>query len=188
MVLCLGDSITAGYGLDPDRAYPALLQEKVDAADLGFRVHDAGTTGETTSGGRRRLDWLLEQFDVAVVLLALGGNDGLRGIDVPTIEENLRAMIDRTRELRPDARVILAGMQAPPSMGEVFTAPFREVFPRVAREMEVPFVPFLLEGVGGEDDMNQSDGIHPNEAGQARIAENVWPVLEPVLRGLPAAR
>lgn len=186
-VVFLGDSLTIGYGLDPDQAYPALLQERADAAGLEFRIVNAGVTGETTSGGLRRLDWLLKQ-DVAVLVLALGGNDGLRGIDVATVEANLQAMIDRTRELRPEARVILAGMEAPPSMGDVFTAPFRAIFPRVAARNDVPLIPFLLEGVGGEPEFNQADGIHPNAEGQVRVAENVWRVLEPVLRALDQQR
>ena len=181
-VLCLGDSLTAGYGLDPDDAWPALLQRRVDALGWPHTIVNAGSSGETTTGGLRRLDWVLRsQPDVAAVVLALGGNDGLRGISVELMESNLEALIEGVRSQRPGAVVVLAGMQSPPNMGADYTDAFRAVFPRLAARHDTALVPFLLEGVGGEPDMNQADGIHPNVEGQARVADNVWAVLGPLL-------
>lgn len=178
VLLVLGDSLTAGYGVADAEAWPALLEAR--AAARGLRVVNAGISGDTTAGGASRLPWYRSE-PVAVVLLALGGNDGLRGIPPATVRDNLRAMIAKARDLWPDARVVLAGMQAPPSMGEDFTRDFAAVWPSLAREEEVALLPFLLEGVGGEPEMNQDDGIHPNPAGHARIADHVWATLEPLL-------
>ena len=182
VVVCFGDSLTAGFGdeVGEDRAWPALCQAKADAAGVAVRFQNAGVSGETTSGGLRRLAWNLKG-EVAAVVLALGGNDGLRGIDLETVESNLQEMVDQVRARHPDALVVLCGMESPPSMGEHFTTPFRELFPRVADRNDLPLVPFLLDGVGGVPELHLEDGIHPNAAGQKKVAENVWAVLGPLL-------
>lgn len=180
-VVFVGDSLTAGYGLDPDQAYPAVIAERMRQAGLTFDVVNAGLSGDTTAAGLRRTTWVLRR-PVAVFVLALGGNDGLRGIPPAETERNLQAIIDAVRKAQPEARVVLAGMQAPQNMGPEFTTAFRELFPRLAERNGLPFVPFLLEGVAGVRELNQPDGIHPTAEGQQRIAAVVWPVLEPVLR------
>lgn len=181
-ILCFGDSLTAGYGLDPEDAWPAVLARRLADSGRAHRMVNAGSSGETTTGGLRRLDWVLNgQADVAAVVLALGGNDGLRGISVDLMEANLEALIERVRALRPEAVIVLTGMESPPNMGADYTAAFRAVFPRLAARHDTALVPFLLEGVGGEPALNQSDGIHPNVAGQRIVADNVWAVLEPLL-------
>lgn len=179
-VLFYGDSITAGYGLDPDQAYPAIIQKKIEAAGLDWRVVNAGLSGETTAGGLRRLDWILRQR-VDVFVLALGGNDGLRGVAPDVTRQNLQTIADRVRARYPDAIVVIAGMQMPTSMGPEYTAAFRRIFPELAEANRAPLVPFLLEGVGGIPELNQPDLIHPTAEGQRRVAENVWPVLRPLL-------
>jgi acyl-CoA thioesterase-1 len=179
-IVFYGDSLTAGYGLDPDEAYPALIQRKLTEAGLPWRAVNAGVSGETTSGGLRRLDWILRQ-PVDVFVLALGGNDGLRGVAPDLTKRNLQAMVDRVRTRYPQAVVVIAGMQMPPSMGPQYTDAFRSLFPEVAAANRAPLIPFLLEGVGGIPEMNQADQIHPTAEGQRRIAENVWQVLRPLL-------
>lgn len=180
-VLFVGTSLTAGLGVSPSQAYPAVIQEKIDSAGLPFRVVNAGVSGETSAGALRRIDWLLRQpFDVLV--LETGANDMLRGTDLDSTAANIQAIIDRVRERRPDTRIVLAGMLAPPNLGSRYTARFGEIFPELARRNRVALVPFLLERVGGVQSLNQADGIHPTPAGQRMIAENVWPVLEPELR------
>lgn len=179
-VLFYGDSITAGYGLDPDQAYPAVIQKKIDAAGLDWRVVNAGLSGETTAGGLRRLDWILRQR-VDVFVLALGGNDGLRGVAPDVTRRNLQTIVDRVRARYPDAIVVIAGMQMPTSMGPEYTTAFRRIFPELAETNRAPLVPFLLEGIGGIAELNQPDLIHPTVEGQRRVAENVWPVLRPLL-------
>ena len=188
-VVVLGDSITAGYGLDPEQAYPALLQEKVDAARLPFTVVNAGVSGDTTSGGLRRIAWALGP-GADVLIVALGGNDGLRGISPKQSAENLAGIIQRARARAPGIAVIVAGMQMPKNMGAEFIEEFRAVFPRIAKENGAALVPFLLEGVGGVVALNQPDLIHPNAEGQKRVAENIWNRLEPTLaaRRLPPTR
>lgn len=180
-ILFLGTSLTAGFGVDPDEAYPAVIAAKVDSAGYPFRVVNAGVSGETSAGGLRRIDWLLRQ-PVGVLVLELGANDGLRGLDPDAMRRNLEAIIGRTRAAHPDARIVVAGMEAPPNMGRRYARAFREVFATVAREQGVVLVPFLLDGVAGEPEFNQSDGIHPTAEGQRAIAETVWRVLAPVLR------
>ncbi|MGH7546185.1 MAG: arylesterase, partial [Gemmatimonadota bacterium] len=180
-VLFLGTSLTAGFGLEPEEAYPALLQRKIDSAGLDFRVVNAGVSGETSAGGLRRIDWVLQQ-PIAVLVLELGANDALRGQDLAVTKRNLQEIIDRTRERQPGARIVIAGMQAPPNLGLAYTRRFRELFVGLARENDAALIPFLLEGVGGVPSLNQADGIHPNGAGARVMAENVWRVLEPILR------
>jgi acyl-CoA thioesterase-1 len=185
VVLFFGDSLTAGYGLDPAVAFPALIQSRIDDAALPFRVVNAGLSGETTSGGLRRIDWVLRQ-PVSVLVLELGGNDGLRGTDLELTEQNLQAIIDRTLAAHPGADIVLAGMQVPTNLGGEYTTAFRDLYPRLASANEATLIPFLLEGVGGVAELNLPDGIHPNVAGHRRVADNVWPVLEPLLRARAA--
>ncbi len=180
-VIFFGDSLTAGYGVEREQAYPALIQRRIEEESLPFAVVNAGLSGETTAAGVRRISWILRQ-PAAVLVLALGGNDGLRGVPPEETERNLQSIIDTVRRVQPEARVVLTGMQSPPNMGPEFTAAFRAIFPRLAAANALPLVPFLLEGVGGEPALNLPDGIHPNPEGHAVIADNVWPALEPLLR------
>jgi acyl-CoA thioesterase-1 len=181
IVLILGDSLTSGYGIDPDEAYPARLQKKITAAGLPHRVINAGLSGDTSAGGLRRIDWMLRQ-PVAVFVVALGGNDGLRGVDPAETRRNLLGILRRVRERNPEARLVVAGMEMSPTMGRDYTDAFRATFPAVAAETGAALIPFLLDGVGGRPDLNLPDGIHPTPEGHRRIAEVVWPVLEPILR------
>ncbi|HEX7119768.1 MAG TPA: arylesterase [Longimicrobiales bacterium] len=183
VVLFLGNSLTAGYGLPADQAYPALIQRKIDAAGYRFRVVNAGVSGETSAGGLRRIDWVLRQ-PVAVLVLALGANDALRGQDLDATRANLQAIIDRTRAVHPGAAIVIAGMQAPPNLGSAYTERFRRMFIELAEANDAALIPFLLEGVAAVPKLNQEDGIHPNAEGQRIVAENVWRTLEPVLRRL----
>lgn len=180
-ILILGDSITAGYGLDPQEAYPALLQKKIDAAKLPYTVKNAGVSGDTTSGGLRRIDWALGAEGADVLVVALGGNDGLRGISPGQTAENLEGIIDKAREKNAAIKVLIAGMEMPSNMGAEFTAEFKAVFPKVASEKEAALVDFLLAGVGGDEKLNQPDRIHPTAEGQLIVAENVWKMLEGLL-------
>ena len=181
-IVFLGDSLTAGYGLDDpaSQAYPALIQNKIDAAHLPYRVVNAGLSGDTTAGGVRRIDWILRQ-PVDILVLALGGNDGLRGLAPTLSQANLQAIIDRVREKNPRAQLVLAGMQMPVSMGEGYAAAFRAMYPALAEKNRAALVPFLLEGVGAQPELNQPDLIHPTAAGQKIVAENVWKILRPLL-------
>lgn len=181
-IVILGDSITAGYGLDPQEAYPAVLQKKIDAAGLPYTVSNAGVSGDTTAGGLRRVAWALGQQGADVLVVALGGNDGLRGISPEQTEANLNGIIDKARAKTPGMKVIVAGMQMPDNMGAEFTGKFREVFPKVAKEKDAKLVPFLLEGVGGVEALNQADRIHPTVEGQKKVADNIWKVLEPAIK------
>jgi acyl-CoA thioesterase-1 len=185
VVLCFGTSLTAGAGLAPEAAFPALLQRKVDSAGLGFRVVNAGVSGETAAAGLRRIDWLLQQ-PVAVLLLELGANDALRGQDLADAKRNLQEIIDRTRARNPGVRVVIAGMEAPPNLGRRYTREFRDVFGALASENRAALIPFLLEGVAGHAELNQADGIHPTAAGTRIVADRVWTTLEPVLRAVRA--
>ena len=179
-ILILGDSITAGYGLSPAEAYPALLQRKVDEAGLNLQVVSAGVSGDTTAGGVRRVKWALGQ-GVAVFVLALGGNDGLRGVPPSETEKNLQNILRVVRGVSPQALVVVAGMRMPANLGQAFVESFNGVFQRVASENHALLVPFLLEGVGGNPALNQPDLIHPTAEGQRIVAENVWNVLGPAL-------
>jgi acyl-CoA thioesterase-1 len=181
-IVILGDSITAGYNLAPEEAYPALLQEKIKAAGLNYEVINAGQSGDTTAGGLRRIDWVLEEGAPAVMVIALGGNDGLRGLPVGQVAQNLAAIAAKARAVNPAVRIVIAGMQMPGSMGADYAESFAAVFGEVAREQDADLLPFLLEGVAGDSDLNQPDRIHPTAEGQRRIAETVWGTLEPLLR------
>ncbi len=180
-VLFLGNSLTAGYGLPANEAYPALLQARADSLQWSVTVINAGVSGDTSAGGLRRLVWQLES-PPDILIIALGANDGLRGLPPSMTKSNLVQIIDLARESNPDMSILIAGMQVPPNLGPIFQEEFREVFPSVADEMDTELIPFLLEGVGGVTELNQSDGIHPNTAGQQRLADTVWRVLEPILR------
>ena len=181
-IVVLGDSIAAGYGVEPSEAYPALLQEKIKAAGLNYTVVNAGVSGDTSADGLNRINWLLRRR-VDVLVLELGGNDGLRGLPVSMIATNLQMTIDRVKQKDPQARIIIAGMRMPANLGEAYTTAYRDIFPTLARNNHAALVPFLLEGVGGKAELNQPDHIHPTAAGHKIVAENVWKVLKPVLTG-----
>ncbi len=183
VILVVGDSLTAGFGLEngKEEAYPALLQRRLDAAGLDFEVVNGGESGRTTSGGVTALDWYLKRR-VDIAILALGGNDALRGVSVAVVERNLVAMIEKLRAKEPNCRVVIAGMQAQPSMGKDYCDAFAAVFPKVAKEHGADLVPFLLEGVAADPALNQADHIHPTAGGQKILADNVWRVLEGVAR------
>lgn len=182
VVLFFGNSLTAAYGLDPAQGFTGLIQQRVDSLGWPVQVVNAGVTGETTASGESRVDWVLKRQEVDVFVLELGANDGLRGIPVTETEQNLRSMIAKVRQYQQDADIILAGMMVPPNMGSEYSERFQAVFPRVAAEEEVSLIPFLLEGVAGESTLNLEDGIHPNPEGHKIVAENIWTILEPVLR------
>lgn len=182
VVLFLGTSLTAGLGVASEEAYPALIQARIDSAGLGFRVVNAGVSGETSAGGLRRIDWLLRQ-PVDVLVLELGANDMLRGQDVAAMRANLQQIIDRTRGAHPEARIVIAGMQAAPNLGEPYASEFAATFVELAVENDAALIPFLLDGVAGVPELNQPDGNHPTAEGQSIVADNVWGVLEPLLRG-----
>jgi acyl-CoA thioesterase-1 len=182
-LLIVGTSLTAGLGLDPDSAYPAILQRKLDSAGIAFRVINAGYSGETSAGALRRIEWLLRD-SARVVMIETGANDGLRGQDVDSTRATLRAIVRRLKTALPDATILLAQMESPPNLGERYTTAFRAMFPTVAREEGIILVPFLLDRVAGVPAMNQPDGIHPNEEGARIVAENVFRTLRPVLEGL----
>ncbi|MEE2708920.1 MAG: arylesterase [Gemmatimonadota bacterium] len=179
-ILFFGDSLAAGFGIDPDLAFPALIQKKIDALGWDFTVVNAGLSGETTAGGVRRIDWVLQR-KIDLLFLELGGNDGLRGIDLGSTKANLQKIIDRTRAIYPDVRVVLAGMQIPPNMGPEYIQRFRAIYPEIADENEVALLPFLLKDVGGKKKLNLADGIHPTPEGHNIVAETVWEIMGPVL-------
>ena len=179
-VVVLGDSLAAGYGVGPLKAFPALLQSRIDDLHLSARVVNAGVSGDTSADGLRRVKWLMRQR-IDVLVLELGANDGLRGLPVERTRDNLQAIITAVRERYPGVKIVIAGMMLPPNFGETYVDAFRKVFPELAAKNGAALVPFLLEGVGGVADLNQEDRIHPNEAGHEIIAENVWKVLRPVL-------
>jgi acyl-CoA thioesterase-1 len=185
VVLFLGTSLTAGLGVDPDAAFPALVQAKIDSLGWAFAVANMGVSGETSAGGLRLLPWLLRR-PIAVLVLELGANDGLRGLDVEQLESNLDSIVVSTRRAYPDVRVVIAGMQAPPDLGRRYSTEFRLVYERLAARHDAALIPFLLEDVGGVPALNQEDGIHPTVEGHAIIAETVWRTVEPVLRSLVA--
>ena len=181
IVLFYGNSLTAGYGVEPTEAFPALIGQKIDSAGLNYQVINAGLSGETTAGGKSRISWVMRQ-PVAVFVLELGGNDGLRGIPLTSTRQNLQAIIDTVRQKSPQATIVLAGMQIPPNLGTNYTREFRVLFKQVADKNKLVLIPFLLEAVGGIPKLNQPDGIHPTPAGHKIVAETVWGVLKPVLK------
>jgi acyl-CoA thioesterase I len=176
-IVVLGDSLTAGLGLPESEAYPALLQNKLEAEGYKFQIVNAGVSGDTTAGGLRRLDWALEG-DVKILIVALGGNDALRGLSIDDMRRNLSTIIERAQ--KRGVSVLLAGMEAPPNYGQEYTVKFRQVYRDLARTHNVAFVPFLLDGVAGQARLNQGDGIHPNAEGARLIAETIWRALQPM--------
>ena len=184
-VLIVGTSLTAGLGLDQEEAYPALLQRKADSLGLHVEIVNAGLSGETSAGALRRMDWLL-RGPADVVVIETGANDGLRGLDVDSTRANLRAIVAKVKAARPQARILLAQMEAPPNLGAKYTAAFHSMYQDVAKEATIELMPFLLRGVAGITNLNQPDGMHPNERGEEIVANNVWETLEPVLRQLDA--
>lgn len=176
-ILFFGNSLTAGYGVDPSEAYPALIQDRIDSLHLNYKVINAGISGETTSDGDSRIDWILKQ-PVDIFVLELGGNDGLRGIPLSVTEKNLQLIIDKVKAKYPDAKIMLEGIQIPPNMGPDYTTKFKEIYPRLASKNKIQLLPFLLKGVGGDPKLNQRDGIHPTAEGHKIVAENVWEVLK----------
>lgn len=179
-IVFFGNSLTAGYGLKITEAYPALIQARIDSLDLPYQVVNAGVSGETTASGNSRIDWILEK-KLDVFFLELGGNDGLRGIPVAETEKNLQSIIDKVKARYPDAKIVLAGMQVPPNMGESYTKAFAGIYPELAGRNKLYLVPFLLEKVGGERALNLADGIHPTAEGHRIVADNVWSVLQGIL-------
>jgi acyl-CoA thioesterase-1 len=185
-VLFVGTSLTAGLGLDPDSAFPALIQRKIDSAGLPFTTVNAGVSGETTSGLLERLDWIL-RADFDVLVMETGANDGLRGIAAATVRQNIRTALDRIKAKRPTARILLVQMEVLPNLGPRYGAEFHRLYPELASAEGVTLLPFLLDRVAGRPELNQSDGIHPNQRGERLVAENLWRGLKPVLDSIAAA-
>ncbi|WP_159471356.1 arylesterase [Dyadobacter sp. 3J3] len=180
-ILFFGNSLTAGYGLDdPSKSFASLTQKRIDSLGLDYKVVNGGVSGETTAGGNSRVDWILKQ-PVDVFILELGGNDGLRGIPVSETKKNLQSILDKVKAKYPDAKLVLAGMQMPPSMGKKYTTEFRNVYTDIAASNKLTLIPFLLQGVGGEAKLNQQDGIHPSVEGHKIVAETVWKSLKDIL-------
>ena len=179
-IVFFGNSLTAGYGLSPSQAFPAIIQHFIDSLGLAYEVVNAGVSGETSSGGKTRIDWILQQ-PADIFVLELGANDGLRGIPLSESKKNLQEIIDKVKTKNADTKILFAGMQIPPNMGQTYTTEFRNMYTELAAKNNMTLVPFLLEGVGGEPHLNQDDGIHPNEEGHHIVAENVWKVLEKLL-------
>jgi acyl-CoA thioesterase-1 len=177
-LVVLGDSIASGYGLRRDESFPARLQQRIDQEGLGFEVVNAGVSGDTSAGGLRRLDWALDG-DVRILVVELGGNDGLRGLPPEELKKNLTAIVRSARERQ--LAVLLCGMEAPPNAGQAYATAFREAFSSVAREEGVPLVRFVLDKVAGVESLNQQDGIHPNAQGARMVADTVWPALRPLI-------
>lgn len=180
-LVVLGDSLSAGFGVDPAEAWPARIQEKIRAARLPWKLVNAGVSGDTSAGGLRRLDWILRR-PLEALLIELGGNDGLRGLPLAATRTNLQAVIDRTRAKYPQVRIVIAGMKMPENLGESYTRQFEGLYRDLAETNRVALIPFLLDGVGGRPELNLPDQIHPNAEGHRRVATNVWQVLQPVLQ------
>jgi acyl-CoA thioesterase-1 len=180
-ILVFGDSLTAGYGLDDvNDSFPALIQTKIDSLSLSYTVINSGVSGETTAGGKSRINWVLNQ-KIDVFILELGANDGLRGVPLKETRKNLQAIIDAVLEKNAATKIILAGMQLPPNMGQDYITEFKTIFPELATKNELYLIPFLLKDVGGMPALNQADGIHPTVEGHKILAKNVWTVLEPII-------
>jgi acyl-CoA thioesterase I len=180
-IVFFGNSLTAGYGLSsPSQAFPALIQGKIDSLGLPYNIVNAGVSGETSSGGASRIDWILRQ-PLDVFVLELGANDGLRGIPITETKKNLQQIIDKVHAKYPRAKLVLAGMQIPPNMGQTYATQFRAIYPELASKNNIALIPFLLQGVGGVAALNQEDGIHPTAEGAKIVAQNVWQVLRPLL-------
>jgi acyl-CoA thioesterase-1 len=183
VVLFFGTSLTAGYGLNPDQAFPALIERLADSAKLPIKAVNAGLSGETTAGAARRIDWVL-RTPADVVVIEAGANDALRGLPPKSARENLRSVIAAVRKKQPQAQIVLVQMEAPPNYGQAYTKSFREVYSEVARAENIPLIPFLLAGVAGISRLNQADGVHPNVAGERIVADNIWKGLKPIIAQL----
>ncbi len=179
-ILFFGNSLTAGYGLDPELAFPELIQQKIDGEKMNFTVINAGLSGETSAGGLSRIDWVLSQY-VDVFILELGANDGLRGLPLASTRKNLQGILDKVKLKYPNVEIVIAGMMVPPNMGETYSKEFGEIYPELARKNNAALIPFLLEGVAGNPDLNLPDGVHPNVEGHQIVADNVWKALKPFL-------
>ncbi len=179
-ILIFGDSIAAGLGVDPDQAFPAIIQDKIDSLGLNYEVINGGLSGETSAGGLRRINWVLQR-QVDVMVLELGGNDGLRGIDLSSTKENLQQILDRALAKNPDMEILIAGMQVPPNLGIEYTREFQDLYPDLAESNNLELIPLILDKVGGRDEYMQPDQIHPNAAGHKVVAETVWESLKPFL-------
>src|SRR5688572_15898441 len=179
-IVFYGNSLTAGYGLSPSEAFPAIVQKKIDSLGLPYQVVNAGVSGETSSGGKTRIDWILKQ-PVDIFVLELGANDGLRGIPLSATRKNLQDIVDKVKAKNPDTKLLFAGMQIPPNMGQTYTTEFRNIYTDLAEKNQMTLIPFLLEGVGGEPELNQEDGIHPTAEGHRIVAANLWRELERLL-------
>lgn len=180
VILFFGTSLTAGLGVDLEEAYPAIIQQKIDSLQLPYEVINAGLSGETTASGKSRLNWVLNQ-EVAIFVLELGANDGLRGVNLTETKKNLQEIIDQVKSKNNETIIILAGMEMPPNLGPEYTTEFRNLFPELANENELILLPFLLENVGGIPKLNQQDGIHPTAEGQKIMAQTVWKILKPLI-------
>lgn len=180
-IVFFGDSLTAGYGLeDVEDAFPGIIQSKIDSLNLKYTVVNSGISGETSAGGKNRIEWVLKQKP-DIFILELGANDGLRGVQLKETKSNLQFIIDAIKEKYPATKIVLAGMQIPPNMGQDYATEFKNIFPNLAAKNNVALIPFLLEDVGGNPELNQSDGIHPTKKGHKILAKNTWEVLEPIL-------
>ena len=179
-ILFFGNSLTAGYGIDPEESFAGRIQTRLDSLKKEFRVINGGLSGETTAGGLSRLDWFLEE-EPYLFVLELGGNDGLRGIALTETKKNLLAIVDKVRAKYPNTKIILAGMQIPPNMGKEYTEEFKAIYPAVAKEKNIELIPFLLEGVAGNPDLNLPDGIHPTPEGHRIVMETLWPFISKAL-------
>jgi acyl-CoA thioesterase I len=179
-IVFFGNSLTAGYGVSPSEAFPAIIQKKIDSLGLPYQVINAGVSGETSSGGKTRIEWILRE-PVDIFILELGANDGLRGTPLSETKKNLQDIIDSVRTKYPGTKLVFAGMEIPPNMGQAYTTEFRNIYTDLASKNKMTLIPFLLEGVGGEPELNQADGIHPTAEGHLIVAENVWKQLEKLL-------
>ncbi|MCH7410865.1 arylesterase [Belliella sp. DSM 111904] len=177
VILFFGNSLSAGYGIEAEESFPGLVASRIDALKLPYKVINGGLSGETTASGLSRLDWFLED-EPYIFVLELGGNDGLRGINLSETKRNLKSIIEMVRSRYPDTKIILAGMQIPPNMGKEYSEEFRQMYPQVAEEEKVTLIPFLLEGVAGDPDLNLPDGIHPTAEGHQIVFQNIWPYIE----------
>jgi acyl-CoA thioesterase I len=179
-IVFYGNSLTAGYGLSPEQAFPAIIQKKIDSLGLPYNVINAGVSGETSSGGKTRIDWILRE-PIDIFILELGANDGLRGTPLSETKKNLQDIIDKVKAKYPGSKLVFAGMEIPPNMGQAYTTEFRNIYIELAAKNKMTLIPFLLEGVGGEPELNQSDGIHPTAEGHLIVADNVWKQLQKLL-------
>ena len=179
-IVFFGNSLTAGYGVSPSEAFPAIIQKRIDSLGLPYHVINAGVSGETSSGGKTRIDWILRE-PIDIFILELGANDGLRGTQLSETKKNLQDIIDKVKAKYPDTKLVFAGMEIPPNMGQAYTTEFRNIYTDLAAKNKMSLIPFLLEGVGGEPELNQADGIHPTAEGHIIVAENVWKELQKLL-------